>query len=120
MSIIEASPHDAATAYVAVDRHRHDDFAPYLYKTSDYGQTWTKITDGIPADEFARVIREDPDRRGLLYAGTEAGVYVSFDDGAHWQSLPACNLPVVPVHDLVVKDRDLVRGDARARLLDSR
>jgi photosystem II stability/assembly factor-like uncharacterized protein len=107
VSIIETSPHDAATAYVAIDRHRHDDFAPYFYKTNDYGQTWTKITDGIPSDEFARVIREDPDRRGLLYAGTEAGLYVSFDDGAHWQSLRQ-NLPVVPVHDMVVKDRDLV------------
>ncbi|MGI8854549.1 MAG: WD40/YVTN/BNR-like repeat-containing protein, partial [Thermomicrobiales bacterium] len=107
VSIIEASPHDAATAYVAVDRHRHDDFAPYLYKTSDYGQTWTKITDGIPADEFARVIRADPDRRGLMYAGTEAGLYASFDDGAHWQSF-RMNLPVVPVHDMVVKDQGLV------------
>ena len=107
VSIIEASPHDPATAYVAIDRHRHDDFAPYLYRTSDYGQTWVKITDGIPADEFARVIREDPDRRGLFYAGTEAGLYVSFDDGAHWQSF-RMNLPVVPVHDMVVKDRGLV------------
>ncbi len=107
VSIIEASPHDTGTAYVAVDRHRHDDFAPYLYKTNDYGTTWTKIVAGIPEDEFARAIREDPNRRGLLYAGTEAGVYVSFDDGAHWQSL-RLNLPVVPVHDLVVKDGDLV------------
>ncbi len=107
VSIIEASPHDAATAYVAVDRHRHDDFAPYLYKTSDYGATWTKIVAGIPADEFARVIREDPNRRGLLYAGTEAGVYISFDDGTHWQTF-RLNLPVVPIHDLLVKDQDLV------------
>jgi len=107
VSIIEASPHDAGTAYVAVDRHRHDDFAPYLYKTDDYGATWTKIVAGIPGDEFARVIRADPNRRGLLYAGTEAGVYVSFDDGAHWQSL-RLNLPVVPIHDLLIKDRDLV------------
>jgi photosystem II stability/assembly factor-like uncharacterized protein len=109
VSIIEASPHDAATAYVAVDRHRHDDFAPYLYKTSDWGQTWAKIVTGIPEDEFTRVIREDPARRGLLYAGTEAGVYVSLDDGAHWQPL-RLNLPVVPVHDLIVKDGDLVAG----------
>ncbi len=107
VSILEPSPHDAATAYVAIDRHRHDDFAPYLYKTNDYGQTWTKIVNGLPADDFARVIREDPTRRGLLYAGTEAGVYYSPDDGAHWQSLRG-NLPVVPVHDLVVKDGDLV------------
>ncbi len=89
------------------DRHRHDDFAPYLYKTNDYGATWTKTARGIPEDEFTRVIREDPNRRRLLYAGTEAGVYVSFDDGAHWQSF-RLNLPVVPIHDLVVKDQDLV------------
>ncbi|MCA1725575.1 MAG: hypothetical protein LC748_15255, partial [Thermomicrobia bacterium] len=112
ISIIEASPHDAGTAYVAVDRHRHDDFAPYLYKTNDYGTTWTTIVTGIPADEFTRVIREDPNRRGLLYAGTEAGVYVSFDDGAHWQSFrlgrPPGSMPVVPIHDMVVKDQDLV------------
>jgi len=112
VSIIEPSPHDAATAYIAVDRHRHDDFAPYLYKTNDYGATWTKIVRGIPADEFTRVIRADPNRRGLLYAGTEAGLYVSFDDGGHWQSLrggsPLGSMPVVPVHDLVVKDQDLV------------
>jgi hypothetical protein len=106
ISTIEPSPHDPA-AYLAANRYKHDDFAPYLYKTADYGTTWTKITDGIPADEFARVIREDPQRRGLLYAGTEAGIYVSFDDGAHWQSLRV-NLPVVPIHDLLVKDGDLV------------
>jgi len=107
VSIIEASPHDAGTAYIAVDRHRHDDFAPYLYKTNDYGAIWTRIVAGIPEDEFTRVIREDPNRRGLLYAGTEAGVYVSFDDGAQWQSF-RLNLPVVPIHDLVVKEQDLV------------
>ena len=106
-SIIEASPHDAATAYLAANRYKLDDFAPYLLKTSDYGQTWRKIVDGIPADEFTRVVREDPNRRGLLYAGTEAGVYVAFDDGAHWQPL-RLNLPVVPVHDLAVKDGDLI------------
>ncbi len=109
VSIIEASPHDAGTAYIAVDRHRHDDFAPYLYRTRDYGATWTTITEGIPGDDFCRVIRADPARRGLLYCGTETGVYVSFDDGAHWQSL-RLNLPVVPVHDLVVKEHDLVAG----------
>ncbi|HEY8598327.1 MAG TPA: glycosyl hydrolase [Thermomicrobiales bacterium] len=107
ISIIEPSPHDPAVAYVAADRHRHDDFAPYLYKTNDYGQTWTAIVSGIPADDFARVIREDPERRGLLYAGTEAGLWVSFDDGDHWQTLRQ-NLPVVPIHDLAVKDGDLV------------
>ncbi|HEX6818344.1 MAG TPA: hypothetical protein VF120_08220, partial [Ktedonobacterales bacterium] len=83
------------------------DFAPYFYKTNDYGKTWTKIVSGLPADDFARVIREDPARRGLLYAGTETGVYFSLDDGAHWLPLRG-NLPVVPVHDLVVKDGDLI------------
>jgi hypothetical protein len=109
VSVIEPSPRDAGTAYVAVDRHRLDDFAPYLYRTTDFGETWTKIVDGIPVDDFARVIREDPNRPGLLYAGTETGVYVSFDSGEHWQRLQL-NMPVVPVHDLVVKDQDLVAG----------
>jgi photosystem II stability/assembly factor-like uncharacterized protein len=104
---VEPSPHDAATAYVAAHRYRLDDARPYVFKTTDYGKTWSTITDGIPADDFARVVREDPARRGLLYAGTETGVYVSFDDGAKWQPL-SLNLPVVPVHDLVVKDNDLV------------
>jgi hypothetical protein len=107
VSIIEPSPHDAGTAYLAVDRHRHDDFAPYLYRTTDYGKTWVTIVGGLPEDDFARVIRADPERRGLLYAGTEAGLWVSLDDGAHWQLL-RLNLPVVPVHDLIVKDGDLV------------
>ncbi len=109
ISLIEASPHDPATAYVAVDRHRLDDFRPYLFKTSDHGRTWTNITRGIPEDDFCRAIREDPQRRGLLYAGTETGLYVSWDDGGSWHRLQA-NLPVVPIHDLVVKDSDLVLG----------
>jgi photosystem II stability/assembly factor-like uncharacterized protein len=107
ISQIEASPHDAATAYVAVDRHQNDDLKPYIYKTSDYGRSWTKLTNGIPDGSFVRVVREDPKKRGLLYAGTENGVYVSFNDGAEWKSLKL-NLPTTPVHDLVVKDRDLV------------
>ncbi|HEY2804528.1 MAG TPA: glycosyl hydrolase [Gemmatimonadales bacterium] len=107
ISIIEPSPHDPATAYVAAIRNRLDDFAPYVFKTSDYGRTWTKITRGIPGNSFIRVVREDPARRGLLYAGGEFGMYVSFDDGADWQSL-RLNLPVVPIHDLEVKDNDLV------------
>ncbi len=107
ISLIEASPHDAAAAYVAVDRHQNDDVAPYIYKTADYGSTWTRITTGIPDRSFVRAVREDPKRKGLLYAGTERGVYVSFDDGAHWRSLQM-NLPIVPVHDLVVKNDDLV------------
>src|SRR5213078_3059474 len=80
---------------------------PYIFKTTDYGKTWRSITGGIPASHFIRVVREDPARRGLLYAGGEFGVYVSFDDGNSWQSLQR-NLPVVPIHDLVVKDNDLV------------
>ena len=107
ISIIEPSPTNAGMAYVAATRYKHDDFAPYLYKTADYGQTWTKITDGIAPGAFTRVVRADPDRAGLLYAGTETGVYVSFDDGAAWQPLQA-NLPVVPVHDLAVTQGDLV------------
>ncbi|MBF6592256.1 MAG: exo-alpha-sialidase, partial [Ktedonobacterales bacterium] len=107
ISLIEPSPHDPATAYVAATRYKLDDFKPYLLKTADYGQTWTKITTGLAEDDFTRAIREDPERRGLLYAGTETGLFVSFDDGAHWQSL-RLNLPVVPIHDLVVKGTDLV------------
>jgi photosystem II stability/assembly factor-like uncharacterized protein len=107
ISQIEASPRDAATAYVAVDRHQSDDLRPYIYKTSDYGQTWTKLSNGIPDGSFVRAVREDPKKGGLLYAGTENGVYVSFNDGAEWRSLKL-NLPTTPVHDLVIKDNDLV------------
>jgi photosystem II stability/assembly factor-like uncharacterized protein len=107
VSLIDASPHDAGTAYVAVDRHQWDDYRPYIYKTSDYGKTWTKITKGIADNTFARAVREDPKKRGLLYAGTETGVYVSFNDGADWRSLQL-NLPTSPIHDLVVKNDDLV------------
>ena len=106
---IDASPNDAATAYVAATMYKLDDFRPYLYKTSDYGKTWKKITNGIPDTTFTRVIREDPNRRGLLYAGTETGMYVSFNDGELWQPLQL-NLPVVPITDLAVHkgERDLV------------
>jgi photosystem II stability/assembly factor-like uncharacterized protein len=107
ISMIEVSPHDPATAYVAATRYKLDDVQPYLYKTNDYGQTWQRITAGIPAHDFTRVIREDPARRGLLYAGTETGLYLSFDDGASWQSL-RLNLPAVPVYDLMIKEHDLV------------
>ncbi len=102
---LDASAHDAGTAYVAATMYKWDDFRPYLYKTNNYGKTWTKITAGLPANSFTRVIREDPNRRGLLYAGTETGLYVSFDDGANWQTLQL-NLPVVPVTDLVIHKRD--------------
>ena len=107
VSIIDPSPHDAGTAYVAVDRHKSDDQKPYIYKTSDFGKTWTMIVNGIPANFYVRSVREDPVRKGLLFAGTERGVYVSFNDGAQWQPLQL-NLPVSPIHDLVVKNDDLV------------
>jgi photosystem II stability/assembly factor-like uncharacterized protein len=106
---IEASPHDAATAYFAATLYKADDFRPYLYKTNDYGKTWKKITTGIPETAFTRVIREDPNRRGLLYAGTETGMYVSFNDGESWQAFQL-NLPIVPITDLAIhkRDKDLV------------
>lgn len=107
VSLIEASPHAAGTAYAAVQRFKLDDLHPYIWKTTDFGKTWTRIDNGIPDGAFVRAVREDPKRRGLLFAGTELGVYVSFDDGAHWQSLQL-NLPRSPVRDLVVKDDDLV------------
>jgi len=107
VSIIDPSPHDPATAYIAANRDRLDDFRPYLYKTTDYGKTWKKITAGIAEKDFTRVIREDPARKGLLYAGTENGMYVSFNDGKQWQSLQM-NLPLVPIHDLAIQDNDLV------------
>jgi photosystem II stability/assembly factor-like uncharacterized protein len=107
VDLIDPSPRDGNTAYVAVDRHKLDDFKPYIFKTTDLGKTWTAITSGIPDGSFVHAVREDPKRKGLLYAGTETGVFVSFDDGAHWQPLQL-NLPVSPIHDLVVKDDDLV------------
>ncbi|MGC1373003.1 MAG: hypothetical protein WA824_12775 [Candidatus Sulfotelmatobacter sp.] len=107
ISLIEASPFDAGTAYMAADLHQSDDLRPYIYKTTDYGKTWTKLTNGIPEGSFVRAVREDPKKRGLLYAATERGVYVSFNDGANWRPLKL-NLPPTPVHDLVVKDNDLV------------
>jgi hypothetical protein len=107
ISIIDASPHDPGTAYVAATRYKWDDFRPFIYKTADYGKTWRRITAGIPDNHFVRVVREDPARKGLLYAGGEFGVYVSFDDGGNWQSL-RLNLPIVPIHDLAVRDNDLI------------
>ncbi|MCI0661130.1 MAG: glycosyl hydrolase [Acidobacteria bacterium] len=106
---IEASPHDPAAAYFAGTMYKSDDFRPYLYKTADFGKTWKRINNGIPATAFTRVIREDPNRRGLLYAGTETGIYFSFNDGESWQSLQL-NLPVVPITDLAVhkREKDLV------------
>jgi photosystem II stability/assembly factor-like uncharacterized protein len=107
ISIIEPSPYDAGTAYVAANRYQMGDERPYLLKTADYGKTWTRIDTGIPAGQFTRVVRADPVRRGLLYAGTERGVWVSFNDGASWQSLQR-DLPPVPVHDLTIKEGDLI------------
>jgi photosystem II stability/assembly factor-like uncharacterized protein len=104
---IEPSPHRAGSAYVAVLRYLLGDFRPYLYRTDDYGKTWTLITKGIAEDEPTRVVREDPDRAGLLYAGTEFGMYVSFDNGANWQPFQL-NLPVTPVTDIRVAHKDLV------------
>lgn len=103
---IETSPFEKGGLYVAGTMYKSDDFRPYLWKTADYGASWTRIDRGIPADHFTRVVRADPARRGLLYAGTEGGVHVSFDDGASWQPLQL-NLPIVPVTDLLVKDGDL-------------
>jgi len=107
ISIIEPSRYAAGTAYVAANRYALGDNQPILLKTTDYGKTWTKIINGIKSDHFARTIREDPVRRGLLFAGTERGVYVSFDDGMNWQWLQR-NLPLVPVHDLTIKDNDVI------------
>ncbi len=107
---IEVSPHDAAKAYLCVLRYQMGDFRPHLFRTHDYGKTWTRLTDGsngIPADFPVRVVREDPDRAGLLFAGTEFGMFVSFDDGSSWHSLQL-NLPVTPVTDLKVVEKDLV------------
>lgn len=107
VSLIDASPHDAATAYAAIDRHQMDDVQPYIYRTHDSGRTWTKITNGIPMDAYVHAVREDPRRKGLLFAGTELGVFFSQDDGNHWLPLQL-NLPVTPVRDLVIKGNDLV------------
>src|SRR5437588_770731 len=107
VSIIDPSPHETNTAYVGVDRHRLDDFKPYIFRTTDLGKSWTAISTGIPDGAYVHAVREDPKRKGLLYAETELGQSVSFDNGAHWQPLQL-NLPVSPIHDLVVKDDDLV------------
>lgn len=104
---IEASPFDPAEAYFAATGYKSGNFEPYLYKTKDYGKTWTKITSGIEAEHFTRVVRADPEKRGMLYAGTETAIYYSKDDGASWHSLQL-NLPIVPITDLVIKENNLV------------
>ncbi len=107
ISIVEPSPHDEDALYAAATMYKHDDTRPYLYKTADRGKTWTKIVGGIPDGEFTRTIRADPGREGLLYCGTETGIYVSVDDGGNWRRLGG-NLPVAPIHDLVVKGVEMV------------
>ena len=102
---IKASPFDAGTAYVAAVNYKNDDQKPYLYKTTDFGRTWKKIVSGIPADQFTRVVIEDPNKRGFLYAGTERGMYYSTDTGENWQSLQL-NLPIVPISDLTIQKRE--------------
>ena len=109
ISLIEASPHRNGVAYVAANRYQMDDQRPYVYRTADFGKTWTALVDGIAPTHFARQVREDPKKRGLLYLGTEHGVYVSFDDGARWQTLQL-NLPDVSVQGVQVAEHDLVIG----------
>jgi photosystem II stability/assembly factor-like uncharacterized protein len=104
---VEPSVFDAGTCYVAGTRYKLGDFEPYLYKTTDFGKTWTQITNGIPKEHFTRVVREDPKQKGLLYAGTENGMYISYDDGANWESFQR-NLPIVPITDLLVRDNNLI------------
>ncbi len=104
---IDADPFAKGGLYVAGTRYKMGDYAPYLYKTEDYGKTWRKITNGIPADHFTRVLRADPVRKGLLYAGTETGMYISFDDGASWKPFQL-NLPIVPITDLTIKGHHLI------------
>jgi photosystem II stability/assembly factor-like uncharacterized protein len=107
ISLIDASPFDVGTAYATVDAHKLDNFKPYIFKTTDFGKSWTKIVAGLPENEYVHAVREDPGRKGLLYAGTETGVYVSFDDGGRWQPLQL-NLPNTPIHDLIVHTNDLI------------
>src|SRR5205085_1803109 len=109
VSQIDASAFDVGTAYVSVRRPLLDDKSPYIWKTNDFGRTWTKIVNGIRADDWIHAVREDPTRRGLLYAAAQHGVYLSYDDGATWQSL-SLNLADGPVSDLVVEANDLVIG----------
>ena len=107
VTVIEPSVHDASTVYVAATRYKLDDYSPYLFKTTDLGQSWQRLDGSFPQNEITRMLRADPEREGLLYVGTESGVFVSFDDGGSWQRIPG-NLPVAPVYDMIVKDGDLV------------
>ncbi|HLO44450.1 MAG TPA: hypothetical protein VK175_08965 [Leadbetterella sp.] len=105
MSMIHTSDFEKGKAYLAATRYMFGDRTPYLFKTSDYGKTWTSISKGIPSDEYTRVVREDPNKPGLLYAGTERGIYVSFDDGASWNPLNL-NMPISPIRDLQIHERE--------------
>jgi photosystem II stability/assembly factor-like uncharacterized protein len=104
---VEPSAFDAGTCYIAGTKYKSGDFTPYLYKTTDYGKNWTKITNGINPEHFTRVLREDPKQKGLLYAGTETGMYISFNDGKNWKPFQL-NLPIVPITDLTIKDNNLI------------
>ena len=107
VTVIEPSAHDPSTVYVAATRYKLDDYSPYLFKTTDRGQNWQRLDGNFPQDEITRILRADPARDGLLYVGTETGLFVSFDDGENWQRMPG-NLPVAPVYDMLVKESDLV------------
>jgi len=104
---LETSNFDAGTAYIAATSYKSGDFAPYLYKTTDFGKSWTKITNGINNEHFTRVVREDQTNKNILYAGTEEGMYISFDQGANWKAFQL-NLPIVPITDLALKDNNLI------------
>ncbi len=107
INAIEISPHDKGTAYIATTRYKFNDLTPAIYKTTDYGKTWTNISKGIPNGAYTRVVREDPERKGLLFAGTETGLYVSWNGGLQWQRLQL-NLPVTPITDLMIHQHDLI------------
>ena len=107
INAIEVSPHEPGVAYIAVAGYKMNDFKPYIYKLTDYGKRWTRLDDDLPDDNFVRVVRADPEREGLLYAGSEGGLFVSFDDGDHWQSLNM-NFPTVPITDLRVRKNTLI------------
>ena len=110
VNMIDLSVHDPGRAFIAVYKYRENDFTPYIFRTNDYGKSWVRLTNesnGVSPDHFVRVVREDPDRKGLLYAGTEFGMYISLDDGRHWQSF-RLNLPITPITDLAVHRKDLV------------
>jgi hypothetical protein len=107
INAIEVSPHDPAVVYLAATKYKFNDFTPFIYKSNDYGKTWTKIVNGIPYGAFTKVVREDDQRKGLLYAGTETGLYISYDDGANWKNMQL-NLPITPITDLRVHQGNLI------------